>query len=99
MERDLPDRLSVDARVLAAHLRGEAVLLHLESKRYFRLNETGAVVWQGLERGLERDEMVRELTERFQVSEEEAREATDSLLRELLDEALVTPAAPEEEDE
>ena len=40
------DRYTASPEVLAAHLEGEAVLLHMDTKDYFRLNDTAAWVWR-----------------------------------------------------
>ncbi|HEX5727384.1 MAG TPA: PqqD family protein [Longimicrobiaceae bacterium] len=79
----------VPADVLAAHLEGEAVLLHMETKDYFRLNATAACVWKGLERGMDRDGLVRELCAGFEVTPEEAAAELDGLLAELAARRLV----------
>jgi hypothetical protein len=69
-------RYMIPEEVLTAHLQDEAVLLHLGTKRYFRLNATGARIWQGLERGYSTDELLASLCERFNV---EAKEAADAI--------------------
>lgn len=88
-------RYAASADVLAAHLDGEAVLLHMESKDYFRLNDTAAWVWKGLERGLDVDAIVASLTERYEVAPQSARGEVEALLQELEERALVlrVPAA------
>jgi len=53
--------LSTSRDVLAAHLAGEAVLLNLEDKSYYRLNETAALIWAGLEKGETRDAILDQL--------------------------------------
>jgi hypothetical protein len=78
--------------VLTAHLEGEAVLLHMETKDYFRLNETAAVVWKALERGRDRAAIVAELVEGFDVDAAEAAEELDRLLAELAGRGLVVAA-------
>jgi hypothetical protein len=78
--------------VLTAHLEGEAVLLHMETKDYFRLNETAAVVWKALERGKARAAIVAELVEGFDVDAAEAAEELDRLLAELAGRGLVVAA-------
>jgi hypothetical protein len=75
--------------VLTAHLEGEAVLLHMETKDYFRLNETAAVAWKALERGKDRAAIVAELVEAFEVDAAEAAEELDRLLAELAGRGLV----------
>ena len=76
-------RYAVPADVLTAHLEGEAVLLHMETKDYFRLNATAACVWKGLERGLDRQGLVDELCANFEVEPQAAGEELDHLLAEL----------------
>lgn len=78
--------------VLAAHLEGEAVLLHMDTKDYFRLNETAAVVWKALERGAAREAIVDQLVAAFEVDRDEAAAELDRLLSELFARGLVEPA-------
>ena len=73
---DILDKLSdysVSKDVLAAHLEGEAVLLHLKTKQYFRLNETGVAIWKGLEQNLAAHAIVASLVQDFDVDTETAR--------------------------
>ena len=91
----MPDakRWTVPDDVLAAHLEGEAVLLHMDTKDYFRLNATAAAVWKGLERGMEREALVRELCDSFEVEPGPAAEELDRLLDELAKRRLIVEAA------
>ena len=75
--------------VLAAHLGDESVLLDLDTKHYFRLNETAAVIWRALEHSPRVDAVVRALVDEFDVSEDEARSALDALLDDLHRKGLV----------
>jgi Coenzyme PQQ synthesis protein D (PqqD) len=84
---------TVPEEVLAAHLEGEAVLLHMETKDYFRLNATAAVVWKGLERGLDRAGLLDALLEQFDVEREAAAAELDRLLGELTARKLIVPRA------
>lgn len=69
---------------MAAELQGEAVLLHLGTRRYFRLNETAAAVWAALEEGVgEPDALAARLCERFEVGLELAGSEVARLLGEL----------------
>ena len=86
-------RYTPTPEVLAAHLEGEAVLLHMETKDYFRLNDTAAAVWKGLERGLDRGALLGELCERFEVDGDTAARELDRLLDELLARRLISTAA------
>lgn len=75
--------------VLAAHLEGEAVLLDMDSKHYFRLNGTGAFIWKALERGSPRAAIVEKLTATFDVSSGDAAMELDRLLAELAESGLI----------
>jgi hypothetical protein len=81
---------TIPPHVLTAHLTGEAVLLHMQTKRYYRLNDTGATIWQGIEQGLGRAEIVARLCEEFSVEPHEAAAELDRMVRELSSESLLT---------
>jgi len=78
--------------VLTAHLAGEAVLLHLGTKRYYRLNETGAAIWRELEARSGRERIVSALCERFDVAKADADASVAALLRALEEQGLLAPA-------
>jgi hypothetical protein len=65
-------------------------LLHLDSKRYYTLNETGVILWRALESGDDRETMVRALGGEFDVTAEAAREAVDEFFDELGREGLLS---------
>lgn len=69
--------------VLAAHLEGEAVLLDLKTKQYFRLNATAARIWKGLEQSLEPPQIVDALCDEFAVDAATARVEVDRVLADL----------------
>ena len=63
---------------------GEGVLVDLNTKRYYTLNETAALIWRALERGATDEEIVRQLTDAYDVTPEHAArslEQTISTLR------------------
>jgi len=84
-------RYTVSNDVLTAHLEGEAVLLHLKTKRYFRLNETGAAIWKGLEERLSPDDIVAILVKDFEVDAATARAEVERVLGELRERDLLEP--------
>lgn len=75
--------------VYAAQLAGEAVILHLDTKRYYRLNATGAEVWKGIEAGETREVLVERLVREFTVGPEVAATEVDRLLGRLRDAYLI----------
>ncbi|HEX7978965.1 MAG TPA: PqqD family protein [Gemmatimonadaceae bacterium] len=86
--------MNIPSEVLAAHLGDEAVLLDLSAKRYYRLNESAAVVFRALEEGEGRDGAIRRLTATFEVTESDAASAVDALLGDFAARGLVArPAA------
>jgi hypothetical protein len=76
-------RYEITDDVLSSHHEGESVLVHLHSKRCFRLNATAAAVWRGLEEGLSREAIVDRLCARFEVDGATAAAEADRLLEEL----------------
>jgi len=60
---------------------GDGVLVDLNTKRYYQLNESAMVVWTGLEKGHAISEIVSEITFTFEVSPEHAVESVEKILR------------------
>jgi hypothetical protein len=79
--------------VLVAHLRGEAVLLNMETKRYYRLNDTAASIWRALEAHERVPGIVNLLCQEFEVSQDEARRETDRVVKSLVDRGLLVASA------
>lgn len=70
----------------------QTALLHLDTKRYYSLNETGTRIWRLLEQGVPAPEMAAALAADYQVSLDRALGSVRALLAELRAEGLV--AAP-----
>ena len=60
---------------------GDGVLVDLDTKRYYQLNESAMVVWSGLEKGHNISEIVGLLTATFSVSPEHASESVERIIR------------------
>jgi hypothetical protein len=71
---------------------GEGVLVDLNAKRYYTLNETALFVWRLLEKRAPADEIVREMTESYDVTPEQARASVERLISELSQRNLLTHA-------
>ena len=70
--------------VIASHLDEETVLLHLGSKKYYRLNATAAVIWRSLEKQPSSEHALsKRLRAEFEVASEEAESAVHTHIEEL----------------
>ena len=51
---------------------GEGILVDLNTKKYYQLNETAMVVWKGLEQGKTTNEIATDITSTYQVGLDQA---------------------------
>lgn len=51
---------------------GEGILVDLNTKKYYQLNETAMVVWKGLEKGRSMGEIVADITSIYEVPADKA---------------------------
>jgi len=51
---------------------GEGILVDLNTKKYYQLNETAMVVWKGLENGKSMGEIVADITSAYEVPADKA---------------------------
>ncbi len=80
-------RLHADLRLAA--LEDEGVLLHLTERRYFSVNETGLAMLEAMRAPQSLADLVRVLTDAFEVTEDEAREAAEAFLERCLNASVV----------
>jgi hypothetical protein len=59
---------------------GEGILVDLNTKRYFQLNETAMIVWKGLEQGKSIGEIVADVTSSYEVEPDRATVSVRRLL-------------------
>jgi len=59
---------------------GESVLVDLNTKRYYQLNETATVIWRALSDGRSKEDIVSSLTSVYDVTEEDAAKNIDRVL-------------------
>ncbi len=79
----------VAARDIVTTEIGEGLaLLNLSTNEYFSLNEVGAYVWEVLQTPRQRDEIVRAVTEKYEVAPELCAPDVDLLLEDLRNAAL-----------
>lgn len=62
---------------------GEGILVDLQTRRYYQLNETALLVWKSLENGAGVDEIVLKLTHDYDIGSDHARVSVESLVARL----------------
>lgn len=82
-------RYRIVSDALSASLSDGAVLLHLYTKRYFSLNETGSRIWSLLEQQATEDEIIDALVREYDVERPEATRAVSQLVGDLVAERLI----------
>lgn len=59
---------------------GEGILVDLNTKRYYQLNETAMIVWRGLEQGKSTGEIVADFMASYEVEVDHAQSSVQRLL-------------------
>ena len=75
----------------------DLLILDRTSKKIHQLNRTASLVWLGLEDGLEPQDIVREITESFDVSPEHAFADVDRIINEFRTLRLLRNAVAEQQ--
>ena len=82
-------RVTVPAGVMFRDLDGEAVLLELDTGRYYGLNETGTRMWHLLREHGKVETVLQALLEEYDVPEERLRRELLSLVDSLVSQGLL----------
>ncbi|MGH9873626.1 MAG: PqqD family protein [Pyrinomonadaceae bacterium] len=81
------------AHIVATQLDdGDGVLVDLNTRQYFQLNETAMLIWRALENGQSFDHIVGEIIAAYRVSNEHAVASASRLLNQFYERGLVRPA-------
>lgn len=59
---------------------GEGILVDLNTKKYFQLNETAMLVWKGLEQGKTVREIAADITDNYEVAPDKATSSVERIL-------------------
>jgi hypothetical protein len=59
---------------------GEGILVDLNTKKYYQLNETAMIVWKGLEKGKTMGEIADDITSSYEVQLEKARVSVERIV-------------------
>ena len=68
------------------------ILVDLNTKQYYQLNETGSLIWRGLEKGSSIDDIITEMRTVYEVTTEHAQASVEKLLTNLESRKLVKRA-------
>ena len=71
---------------------GEGILVDLNTKKYYQLNETAMIVWKGLEQGKSIAEIVVEVTATYDVDAARATQSVERTVESFQSFKLVSPA-------
>ena len=69
----------------------EGILVDLNTKKYYQLNETASLVWRGLEKRLPVSLIAKEMVERYDVTLERATASIETALRHFEMQKLLRP--------
>jgi len=76
--------------IVASHLEdGDGVLVDLNTRQYYQLNESAMLIWRALENGFSFDQIVKEIVNTYTVSNEQAITSAEALIRQLQRRKLV----------
>jgi len=84
-----PGAQSRDHVVCTEFEGGEGILVDLNTKRYYQLNETALLIWKGLAKDWAVDKIVNEVVAQYAVEPAHARQSVETLLRSLISYRLV----------
>ncbi len=59
---------------------GEGILVDLNTKKYYQLNETAMIVWKGLEKGKTMGEIATDITSTYEVQLDKARVSVERIV-------------------
>jgi len=59
---------------------GEGILVDLNTRKYYQLNETAMIVWRGLEKGKTASEIAAEITSNYEVALDKARRSVERIV-------------------
>ena len=80
---------AISADAACAVVEDGAVVLHMRTKRYFSLNETGAALWRMFEDGAPLSEIPCRLADLYEIDVTTAQASLTRLLGELVAEELI----------
>lgn len=81
--------VGIPSNVVSKKVDADIVVLNLDDGTYFKLNETGAVVWEHLSQGKTIEDVIHIVLNKYESSYEAVKEDVISLISSLRDEELL----------
>jgi hypothetical protein len=79
--------------IVASYLEdGDGVLVDLNTRQYYQLNESAMLIWHALENGFSFDQIVNQIVTTYAVSNKRAVTSAEALFRQLQQRKLVRPS-------
>jgi hypothetical protein len=91
--------IHLSSEVLCRELQGEAVLLDLDSQRYFGLDAVGTRIWQLLDEHGEATSVLDALEQEFDADRETLERDLEHFLQRLTEAGLITIGVPAKQSE
>ena len=95
---DYSSKITIPESVLMQELDGEAVLLHLDSGKYFGLDEVGTRMWQLLKSSASIQVAFEQILAEYEVEPGQLRTDLEDLIAELSEQKLIEVEAAETAD-
>ena len=67
----------------------EGILVDLNTKKYYQINETAMLIWKGLEKGLPPTQIVDEMVASYEVTPEDAMRNVEKTLKDFATHKLI----------
>lgn len=84
---------SICEKVAGDVIDGEAVIMDLNTGRYFSAQNSGAVIWNCVEAGFSQSQIVENLCDAYGLDQKEAHGAAQPFLEKLIKHRLIEPVA------
>lgn len=78
--------------IMTADMNGSAVMMDIETGKYYNLGDVGGRIWELLEDPMSLNSLIAKLTAEYDVSAEQCRAETLPFLEKLLSRGLLTEA-------
>jgi len=71
----------------------EGILVDLNTKKYYQLNETAMLIWKGLEQGLDTRQIADQIVETYEITPNDALRNVDQIVEKFQSYSLVSTSS------